>query len=243
MSAGSKKAPDKVQAKGLKCPAGHALPHKTKQGRCTTEWCALAKGEEESLGEAPIKLLAPAPTVSTKALAKAEAEDLVQSDTMRLETEQRIAEAHRQVRRRVVGVPQTIEDPEGYAQAKAVSLLPEAMAEIEYQLKYGDDRQRAEMADRVLDMTGNRKRDALAGGGQTIVLQFSPADAPSWADRGASRMTIDARPVENGTKLAKGPVTELSMDASLTRGEALRETEAREDRKKDALEGPTNEEE
>ena len=231
-----KTAPDKVQKVELSCPAGHVLPHKTKKGRCTTEWCAL---------EAP----APMPgtlTVTGKAfnepdatsLARAEDKEDVAASVRSMEVEARIAEAHRTVRRRVVGVPANIEDPEGYAQAKAVSLLPEAMAEIEYQLKYGDDKQRADMADRVLDMTGNRKRDAIAGGGQTIVLNFSPHDAPAWADRGAARMTITAEPVEKGTRIAQGPVTELAMEQTATRGEALRETERKEHAKKDALVTP-----
>lgn len=230
---GPKRAPDKVQKVALECPEGHALPHKTKKGRCTTEWCAL-EAPEKVPGELTITGKAFNEPDAT-ALARSEAAEDLKASVQRLETDARIAEAHRQVRRKVVGVPTQIEDPEGYAQAKAVSLLPEAMAEIEYQLKYGDDKQRADMADRVLDMTGNRKRDAIAGGGQTIVLNFSPHDAPAWADRGAARMTITAEPVEKGTKVAKGPVTELAMEHTATRGEQLRETEKREDAKKDTL--------
>lgn len=59
-----------------------------------------------------------------------------------------------------------------WADRKAVEMLPQAMAEINFQLKYGSDKQRQEAADRILDMHGLRKREAQAGNHATIVLNL-----------------------------------------------------------------------
>lgn len=63
-------------------------------------------------------------------------------------------------------------DIKAWADRKAVEMLPAAMAEINFALKFGNDKQRQEAADRVLDMHGLRKREAQAGNHATIVLNL-----------------------------------------------------------------------
>lgn len=55
---------------------------------------------------------------------------------------------------------------------KAVELLPDVIANLHFDLKFGTDRQRAEAQDRILDMNGLRKREAAAGSHATIVLNL-----------------------------------------------------------------------
>lgn len=83
------------------------------------------------------------------------------------------------MRRELVPVPVLPTDEiESYVDKKAVDLLPDAVAEVEYQLKYGDDKQRLEAAHDVLDMNGRRKREGLGNNTQTIVLNLGNAKLP-----------------------------------------------------------------
>ncbi len=61
---------------------------------------------------------------------------------------------------------------------KALSLLPIAVLEKEYQLKYGDDDQREKAADSVLKMTGRIQREGQVSGGATIVLNMGGMALP-----------------------------------------------------------------
>jgi hypothetical protein len=61
-------------------------------------------------------------------------------------------------------------DAEEWADAQLNEALPEAVAELRFQLKYGDDKQRMDAARDVLDATGKRRRDGGAGGGATIIV-------------------------------------------------------------------------
>jgi hypothetical protein len=126
----------------------------------------------------------PAPPVLT--IKKPDAADLVPADISRedeLLGEEHGAEQAEEVRiRRAKGrlraqhkalnVPQglTGKAAEDWADKKAVELLPFAMAELEYQLSFGDNKQRAEAAKEVREMTGRGKRDGSGGGGPTIIL-------------------------------------------------------------------------
>jgi len=73
-----------------------------------------------------------------------------------------------------------------WAQEKMVDLLPEAVANIAHDLRYGTDRQREAATDRVLRANGMDKRDANAGmGGQgLIVLNLNQgAETVPWLQR------------------------------------------------------------
>lgn len=59
-----------------------------------------------------------------------------------------------------------------WADKKAVSLLPLAIAEKEYMLKFGDDEQREKASDRVLAMNGRHQKDGHLSGGAAIILHM-----------------------------------------------------------------------
>lgn len=64
-----------------------------------------------------------------------------------------------------------------WSQEKLVELLPEAVANVTWNLRYGTDKQRDEATDRVLKANGLDKKDANATVGQNyIVLQMGAQD-------------------------------------------------------------------
>lgn len=74
-----------------------------------------------------------------------------------------------------------------WAQEKMVDLLPEAVANVAYDLRYGTDRQREAATDRVLKANGMDKRDTNASqGGQGLIVLNLTAEATSgvpWLQR------------------------------------------------------------
>lgn len=63
-------------------------------------------------------------------------------------------------------------DIKAWADRKALEMLPAALAELNFNLKFGTDKQRSEAVDRVIDMHGLRKREAQAGQHATIILNL-----------------------------------------------------------------------
>ena len=57
---------------------------------------------------------------------------------------------------------------------RTLQLLPIAVAEKEYQLRFGDDGQRERAADAVLKMTGRYQKEGALAGGASIVLMVGP---------------------------------------------------------------------
>lgn len=151
----------------LTCPAGHKLPHKTKAGRCTPEACAeptaLALKEE------------------SRAVPADERQDAEEREAdIELALREKKSVVARDRRRAKSNLPQFVDpgDAEKWADEKLTKLLPEAVAELEYDLKYGDDKQRQVARQAVLDATGRSRREAPSGGGASIVIVNS-AGAPT----------------------------------------------------------------
>lgn len=85
-----------------------------------------------------------------------------------------------------------------WADKRGVQLLPLAIAEKEFMLKYGNDEQRERAADKVLAMNGRLNREGTVSGGAAIILNISGAGlqlpyAPSRLT--ALPETIDAAPI------------------------------------------------
>lgn len=89
---------------------------------------------------------------------------------------QAAADAH-QYKMGLVGGFRVADKPEAdikaWADRKALEMLPVALAEVNFNLKYGNDKQRSEATNQVLDMHGLRKREAAAGQHATIVLNLN----------------------------------------------------------------------
>lgn len=79
-----------------------------------------------------------------------------------------------QTRAQLAQLPKNLKGDEAveWAQKKLVDLLPEAVASLAYDLRYGSDKTRSEAADKVLRANGLDKREAQQGGGGLIVLNF-----------------------------------------------------------------------
>lgn len=220
--------------KELKCPKGHKLPNAGDSGRCTTKWCGVVK--TTSLANAPVNPLS-GPAQGRAIMGDEENGHNETSAVKAAEKDLMFARARAKVRAKALGLaalpPVREEDLETYALKKATSLIPDAMAEVEYQLKFGDDKQRKEAALDVLDMTGNRRRDALGGGGHTIILTLSPQDAPEWAG-GVRQARIDGQPMEKGYVRAVGESTRnasLAAHTTVTIGEEERAKQEAEERR------------
>jgi hypothetical protein len=148
-----------------KCPGGHKLP---KEG-CSPLFCVD--------GEA----LPP-----STALSVAEKERPAVASEAAEEAREKLsfALARENVRRELVPVP-NLEgaDAEEYIEKKKVALLPVAIAEIETQLRFGDDKARVEAARDVLRMNGMLNRDAPTGVTPTIVINMGEKPQLPWLQR------------------------------------------------------------
>lgn len=163
----------------FKCPAGHQLPYKGSTGvECTAMYC----GEIEN--------------ATTKALAKLDAPERAEmlgaeADKIEAKEQRRsaIAQARSRARRELLKVPEGMSgaEAEEWVTRKKLELTPYAIAELEYQLLYGDDASRSKAALEVLDRTGHGKQASANLGGAVIVLAGGSVALP-WAER----ETVDA---------------------------------------------------
>lgn len=62
-----------------------------------------------------------------------------------------------------------------WADKRIVKNLPQAIAEKEYQLHFGDDEQRDKAADTFLKMNGRHEKEGKLSGGALIVIQQGPS--------------------------------------------------------------------
>jgi hypothetical protein len=79
-------------------------------------------------------------------------------------------------RRRLAKLPEGLKGDEAtkWAQEKLIELLPEAVASVAFDLRYGTDKQRETATDRVLKANGLDRRDAPSAQGGLIVLNLGP---------------------------------------------------------------------
>jgi hypothetical protein len=87
-------------------------------------------------------------------------------------------------------------------------MLPLAIADVEADLRWGDDTQRATARRQVLEATGRGRRDGIGGGSgpSIVIIANNPngtIDLP-WAQKVASISTTDARTLTTVAKKDKG---------------------------------------
>ncbi len=199
-----------VESQFLRCPHGHNLPNKTNKGTCSPVHCAggvsvnappkvkarakAAAGRAGKKKEMANKAERAAITAEADAIidamipaymeeARATAKEVKAQELTRLgQSLGRFA-----AMRAFFKVPEGLEgaQAEEYVQRRALTLSVDAMAELERQLKLGDDTQRREAARDILDMNGMRKRESGGGNGPVIVMmgQNGGALAVPWAQR------------------------------------------------------------
>lgn len=186
------------------CPEGHKIGHEGPQGRCTPIWCSGGNGQavrlkrrtaKQSIAKQLARVTNEAPEAALalkqqedelpEFVKDADSKDLFRTEKARQAARNVGALARHQARKAfVTQAPKDTKgaDAEEWARRRMVDLLPAAVAEIEYGLLYGTDKERYEMADKVLDANGMKKRDAGSGGGATIILNLNTKELP-WAEK------------------------------------------------------------
>lgn len=182
----------------LICPKGHRLPRRTAKGACTPVACA-GTGENFIAGRKHQKPSAEKIADNEKRVRQAkktlEAAPVeaaltvkVQNEVAATDEEKALTEVYGTLKRRHVIKMAMLEAPVGltgeaaeqHADAKLVALLPAAVGELEWMLKYGDDKQRENAAKQVLDSTGRGKREVAGASTPSIVINLSPGAALPW---------------------------------------------------------------
>lgn len=163
------------------CPNNHGLPHEGPEGNCTPIRC----GDGAHGPRSPEGVPDPASLVP---LAKVE------------KREQGLV-ALAKAREALVSVPSGLsgDAAETWTVRKLHDLAPYAAAEVEYQLKFGGDRQRIQAALEVLDRTGHgRKGEGGSVGGPVIVVNVGRDGLP-WAPKAQVVEVKDVEPDERQT--------------------------------------------
>lgn len=170
------------------CPTGHEL--KTDDPSCTAVYCKDVPYVDPAFTPSNPKAIVPA--APTKAeLEQGESDTAYTVELSKL----RKAEGRMRARMDVLKTPRNLKgkQAEDFADAKAIELLPYAMAVLEHQLKHGDDKQQAEAARDVRDMTGRGKRDGSGSNSPTILI-IGNADGQNPF---LKRVEVEAKPASN----------------------------------------------
>lgn len=153
------------ESKFGRCPANHALPHRTNKGSCTPLFCAgSSPGKKEPKKKTSALMVKE--TISDLALAGGDEAD---------EASKRIAKAETRHRARMsyVKFPKEFESDKArdvWMEAKKKELAALAMADVEFSLKLGDGQEREKARDKALDMAGHGRKEA--GQGNQAPLMF-----------------------------------------------------------------------
>lgn len=155
------------------CPAGHAVGVSFGNRRCSGVRCAKAFVKAaEARGE----------NVGTL-IQKKERESLSEGEVEWLK------------RSRLSKLPENLEGDEAtkWAETKLRNLLPEAVANIAHDLRYGNQKERSAAADRVLASQGLDKREAARNAGQGLIVLNINTNQESipWLQRTMTKKTGD----------------------------------------------------
>lgn len=188
----------KAEKAFYRCPGGHELPHRTENGQCTPLFCSAnemqeggrsaenrlkrlkkERGNDDALvraREAAAKGVGVDPAIETAITAEgdegAAAKELAR--VSKVDETARLGKAmgRHLARHNFLKVPKGLEgaEAEQWADSKLVNLLPDAVAELEYQLKLGDDSQRERAAKMVLESMGRGRRESGGGSNAPVII-------------------------------------------------------------------------
>lgn len=210
-------APERVkdgEASFYCCPKSHKLPHRTANGECTPLWCAdqdrKAGGSRSKTDTNRVREAADEVKQAVLAKADDQINGLVRGDDETADLSRNAAKLAKvdesvrlgkgagrfAARLSALGTPTGLQgvEAEKWADSKLVEMLPLAVAEVEYQLKFGDDAQREKAAGKVLDATGRGKKEQQGNSAPTIILVGAGTGGAlnyPWMKRAASAV-IDA---------------------------------------------------
>ena len=162
----------------MSCPAGHKLPNMTPTGQCTPIYCGAVEGGLLPPAKKARKARKTLAASNEQTAERVSSEQVVaQSAEERMLEEEAANPLNRAAsslarRQEFFKVPQGLsgDEAEKYADTKLINLLPDAVAELEYRLKLGDDDQRWSAARQVFESTGRGKKDIPAGGASPIII-------------------------------------------------------------------------
>lgn len=145
----------------MNCPKGHEVGFKIGDRLCTARCCAEDPPPFLAAQKTKEQLLAEAKT-ATKAPKPNKEDELIPGHAAYL---QRIKTA---------GVPAGLVGDKAveWSQAKLLEMLPEAVANIQHDLRYGSAKERTEAAMTVLKANGVAQKDAVNATTPTIILQL-----------------------------------------------------------------------
>lgn len=203
------------------CPKGHRLPNQTPTGSCTAIYCAAQVTPAEALKKLNRQMKrheprAKSPEPADLAVANeadAHVAALIPGDDVASVGAREIAATQRQeqllrfaskagqlaARAAILKTPKDLkpDEIEKWVEAKKLELLPWAMAELEYQLKFGDDKQRAEASREIRDATGHGKREiASAASTPIIILTGAGVQQLPWSQAKTQVIDITPNPLE-----------------------------------------------
>jgi hypothetical protein len=156
------------------CPKGHPTRTLFKGQRCSSRKCGLDFLAELEEKKARVKadpslkeILLPTPKSKLRKLKENETE------------EERAEKKAFEKRARLVKLPKGLKGEEAakWAQDKLTALLPEAIASVAFDLRYGGNSQRAAATETILKANGLDRREAAPSNGGLIVLNLGQAAA------------------------------------------------------------------
>lgn len=187
------------------CPNGHKLPHRTSLGQCLPQACADERrpprrkpetrrgkedrvfGTKETVGQGTKELNAALAPISSEEYPALETKEAA-LDSMRSEAKSlgRGIGSHL-ARKAFLQVPGGLDGQaaEDWVEKKKTALAVEAMAELEYQLKLGNDDRRITAAIKILESAGHGKKEPGGNGfgAPVIILQGADVISPPWLPR------------------------------------------------------------
>lgn len=116
-----------------------------------------------------------------------------------LDNKLEFAIARKEAREALVPVPDLKgADAEEHVESRSVNLMPRALAEMEYQLNYGDNTERINAARDIMRMNGRLNRDAPTGVGPTIIINTSNGEMQlPWLPRKEEKPSAKVIEAEN----------------------------------------------
>lgn len=175
----------------MSCPGGHELPHTTQRGSCTPLRCAETGSKAPFTDVVAAKKRAPAREERAIKPVKEADEGFEEADV------------HFQLRARKLGLPLAMDGDasEAWATKRLDELRAVAVADMEWDLKYGNEQQRREARRDLLDATGMRKKE---GGGNIVpsmtIVFGSDMQAPEWLKRAATQQITEGAVVKKDDK-------------------------------------------
>lgn len=141
-----------------RCPRGHDLPNTEGELECSSERCALDLALKDTTSKQQ------------------------RSEEQRVELETRRLLSREVLRKNLIPTPEGLEGAaaESYVEQKLTNLSVVAVAELEWQLRFGSDAERMKAADKILDATGHGKKDRVGSNTQLIIVNGFSGVLP-WA--------------------------------------------------------------